>query len=596
MVPTEQTPPLDPDDPFVRHWHIPAIGARHPDFPLLPGEDRHRSRSVGDVSYGYLVRARELRFPHPSLAMLERQSVRDLHYTSDAMYEGVVAASRHVQRSHPGAITYLGNFSAMGGGDIPYSVSHNSGRDADIAFFVLDEESGEPFQMRDLLPLDEQGRYLPPAQGEPRSEFASERVLVFDVARNWKLIEGLMQWGALEEAKIQYVFVSDPLKEMLLDHAREVGAEARVIAAADRVLLQPRGALPHNDHFHVRIYCSATDVASGCENTGGRQPGFEDHRSGRDEARKLARAILSGAEQGQSFETLRAALERLALLQSREDASLMERFAAHEEPSVRAAAVRALASVRRGERALIERLDEERHPRVLAEIIVALGDLGGKKSYRALARALEEPLWLDELGEPRAAEERLDGRVLIVDQLAVAEDRAVVEPLIDLLARLNQEAQAGAQQEARVRALGMRAHRALGWLTNQDPLRGAGSSAGGEVVEVSPGRLDAVWQVWWAANKKKRREQWLIDGFREAGFEVTGLERRRVWALCRAIGSRERHLSYNAQRTLMSLFDHRPLSLDWSREDASFYWRRWLERRTRRFRLPRIPTELSTLR
>ena len=31
---------------------------------------------------------------------------------------------------------------------------------------------------------------------------------------------------------------------------------------------QPGGAPPHDDHFHVRVYCSRTDRFHGCEDGG----------------------------------------------------------------------------------------------------------------------------------------------------------------------------------------------------------------------------------------------------------------------------------------------------------------------------------------
>ena len=37
---------------------------------------------------------------------------------------------------------------------------------------------------------------------------------------------------------------------------------------ARRVLLQPRGAAPHDDHYHVRIYCGEHERLQGCLNNG----------------------------------------------------------------------------------------------------------------------------------------------------------------------------------------------------------------------------------------------------------------------------------------------------------------------------------------
>ena len=173
-----------------------------------------------------------------------------------------------------------------------------------------------------------------------------------------------------------------------------------------------------------------------------------------------------------------------------------------------------------------------------------------------------------------------------------------MQPLIRLLEQLVTENQT---PTARRLELAMRTARALRWLTNQDPVqrlvveRNLGAFAEGD-PEQQLALTSKAWMLWWDGNKKKRREQWLVEGFEFAGYKVVRLDRKRVWPLCRVIASEQKYLSYNAQRSLMKMFNHHPLSLEWSKEDASFYWRRWLERRMRRFRLPRIPVELSTLK
>ncbi len=556
--------PLDgEDDPFERHWQMPIMDAREPSFPLLPGDDPSVSRSIGDVSNGYLVHAHRLAFPHPHIALLERQSKRHLNYTSDEMAQLVKFAAAHTAKAFPGSITYLGNFSAPGGGDIPYSVSHNSGRDADVAFFVTDEQ-GNPYQMGDLLPLDDEGRYT--------SEEGS-LILSFDVPRNWALIEGMMLWGG--QGKIQYIFVSKPLRAMLLDYARASGARSDVVSSAERLLIQPRSALPHNDHFHLRIYCSETDVASGCQDRGTRQPGYDSFAGTRSRAIDRARGILEDGRSSPVSEALIvAAIRRATLLGAKSLGGTISTYLDHESPLVRASAARALASLRKQVGALAARLSEETHPRVLAELIVALGEVNDRKSVVALTAALEQPMML-ELGE-----RKMDARALVIDQLATSESARAVKPLVLML---------GGLEAGKDDALAQRAERALRWLTNQD----ARAQRGVEADDVTA--IIGAWGAWLAMHGKKTRRVWLIDGFVEAGFDLKRLERRTVWMLCRAIGQEKRYLSYNAQRTLMRLFSHEPASLSWSKEDASFYWRRWLERRRARFRLPKIPPELSTL-
>jgi penicillin-insensitive murein endopeptidase len=60
----------------------------------------------------------------------------------------------------------------------------------------------------------------------------------------------------------------EPLAELLLDHARKIGEPADLLARARLALRQPGDSAPHNDHFHVRIYCSEADRAYGCIDRG----------------------------------------------------------------------------------------------------------------------------------------------------------------------------------------------------------------------------------------------------------------------------------------------------------------------------------------
>jgi penicillin-insensitive murein endopeptidase len=57
------------------------------------------------------------------------------------------------------------------------------------------------------------------------------------------------------EAHVTHLFIAAPLRARLLAYAERIGAPANVRMRAAEVLQQPHGALPHDDHFHVRIGC-----------------------------------------------------------------------------------------------------------------------------------------------------------------------------------------------------------------------------------------------------------------------------------------------------------------------------------------------------
>ncbi len=523
---------------------LPAWASTKPDFAWLPGEDRELSRSIGDVTDGWVVNAVPIPQPHDHLRRIESQVPRELNYATREMIDLVESAAKHVAQAHPNSVLYLGNFGADGGGDIPYSVSHNSGRDGDLAFYMLDS-SGKLAAPDDLLSFDSNGK----ARG------ADGTVYSFDVARNWKLVEGLALAG---HGQIQFVFVSNALRGKLLAEAKRVKADAKLITTASEFLSQPGGALPHNDHFHIRLYCSERDVVSGCINGGRKNNGFASHDDARAKTIEAAEKLLGSADA-----TVRlAATQRLGLLSSSGSAGLLAKRLNDDAAPVRAAAARALASMRREESAVSKRLAVETNAYVRAELVWALGDYGTKSATEALTAVLDaERLMTFDDGTS------VDLRVFVADVLSLTEDARPVPALIELTASEDQTAR-------------FRANRALKMLTNHDP--GAKPKAS----------LHEAWQSWWKSHGKKSRDAWLLSGFSK--FGVKAISVKYVWELTYAVLDDD-HLSYNAQRMLMRLSKREAPSLEWAKSDANFYWRRWFERRCPRLGCPKVPPELTTL-
>jgi penicillin-insensitive murein endopeptidase len=210
-----------------------------------------RAASVGKVERGALAGGMRLQAEgdfHYILPLRHRS--RGLHYGTRALVELLLEAAERVGSELHGARLAAGNLSRKSGGPIPFSRSHQSGRDADLAFYMVDA-AGRPHAPRDLVRFDRRGR--------------SRGGLRFDVARNWALVEALLR---ARKATVQWLLIHRSLKAMLLRHARTHGADAEMLRRAETVLQQPRRALPHDDHLHVRIYCPPEDIAQGCEDTG----------------------------------------------------------------------------------------------------------------------------------------------------------------------------------------------------------------------------------------------------------------------------------------------------------------------------------------
>ena len=212
-----------------------------------------QAASLGRVEAGRLEGARALavRGDHHYI-LPRRHRGRGLRYGTPGLVALLLEAAAGVAQRFPGSRLALGNLSRKRGGAIRYSKSHQSGRDADVAFYMTDRR-GRPLSPRDLVRFDRRGR--------------SRRGHRFDLARNWALIESLV---SSPHAEVQWLLISAPLRERLLDYGRSTGAPLEVLKRAADTLHQPRWALPHDDHLHVRVYCAREDVSRGCKDTGPR--------------------------------------------------------------------------------------------------------------------------------------------------------------------------------------------------------------------------------------------------------------------------------------------------------------------------------------
>ncbi|HEX3344480.1 MAG TPA: penicillin-insensitive murein endopeptidase [Polyangiaceae bacterium] len=195
-------------------------------------------RSVGSPTEGHLLGGAHLE-ETPYLRIEPSDTAGDVRWGLEPLVTMIDRAARQVRRQFPDAIMSVGHLSREGGGEIDSHRSHESGRDADIGFFVR-SASG-----RQLLP-----RHFVQFRGDGTA--ASWPGAYFDDAKNWLLVQALV---SDPEAHVTHLFVAAPLRARLLAYAERMGAPANVRMRAAEVLQQPHGSLPHDDHFHVRIGC-----------------------------------------------------------------------------------------------------------------------------------------------------------------------------------------------------------------------------------------------------------------------------------------------------------------------------------------------------
>ena len=194
------------------------------------------SLTVGHPNHGWQVRPMTLktskylrikagskpnRFGHPALVKMLRRSARD------------------IGRTVKGSIMLVGDLSAKKGGPLGGHRSHQTGRDADVAFYATDDK-GKQITLDRFVAFRADGKAT---DGSP---------LRFDDHRNWLLVQS---WIKDHRAGLSHIFVSTPLRKRLLRYARKHKRFAKHIPEALRLLKQPPRAGAHDDHFHVRISC-----------------------------------------------------------------------------------------------------------------------------------------------------------------------------------------------------------------------------------------------------------------------------------------------------------------------------------------------------
>ncbi|MEW5741337.1 MAG: penicillin-insensitive murein endopeptidase [Myxococcota bacterium] len=205
--------------------------------------------SHGRPSRGSVDGAAQLTESAAVRVLPKRHRGRCLTWGTPRLVEALAAAGAAVQAAVPDSPALgVGNLGRPRGGSLaPYSKSHQAGRDADLAFYATDAK-GQPMALDDLEHFG----------GDLRSRDSSLR---FDVRRNWALVAALLSDARIE---VKWLFVSEELKQALLTEGRRQGAAPALLRRAAEVLHQPSDAPPHDDHFHLRIRCTATERAADC--------------------------------------------------------------------------------------------------------------------------------------------------------------------------------------------------------------------------------------------------------------------------------------------------------------------------------------------
>lgn len=512
---------------------------------LMAWQNPTGSLSAGTTSRGHLLGAAELPIEGDHHVIIARARPRNTRYGHPTMIALLLHAAEYVSRTHPDAILAIGNIAYQKGGDIRWSVSHNSGRDADIAFFVRDAMTNEPVDAApDLMMFDDEGK-------------STDQVgYLFDVERNWQFVRGLLDMHATTQ--VQYIFISDGLKALLLEHAMKIGEPEEVIAMASDLLRQPAEALPHDDHFHLRLACDLEDRLRGCVDSGPRWSWGNWH----EEELTAATHAMIPALKDPDVDVRLAALDYILAIESPVGVEFALGLAAYnDEPVVRQKAIDVASSfyTTTGS-ALITAEHLILHPET---------DLETKARLYALLRKSRNEIIIDFVLSRLAATD-VEVREKVYAARALGHHMKP-ELIPDILAHLT--TQTGPEVRAELATV-------LRRITNRSE-----TIDWERASEAQRTTALANWERWWQENRTLPREAWLVQGFTQTlALEPDhALTPTSIATMIDAIPDAPDYLLYNINRSL------RHITGKWSSLEQSnntklyAMWSKWWKKHRHEF-------------
>jgi penicillin-insensitive murein DD-endopeptidase len=220
---------------------LPAASVRADALRTLPPRFQQTpftvmSLTVGYPNNGWQLRAKRLR---RSGHLALKNGSRERAYAHPALVLMLDRSARQVSQTARGSVMLVGDLSRRDGGPLPGHTSHQSGRDADVGFYVKDAK-GRPLELNEFVTF------------APTGQARDGREIYFDDWRNWLLVQA---WVKDSRAGLSHIFVATWLRRRLLDYAEHQARFRKYVPQATLLLKQPEDAAAHDDHFHVRISC-----------------------------------------------------------------------------------------------------------------------------------------------------------------------------------------------------------------------------------------------------------------------------------------------------------------------------------------------------
>lgn len=202
------------------------------------------------------------------------------HHGNLTLVRALEHAASEVAQYFPGtAPMHVGDLGNRFGGAHPRHQSHRAGRDIDIMFFVSDPTGRSLFH--------------PESHAYSFAATTSHPNQVFDEAKNWAMVRSFVLNDA---TPVQWIFCSRGIKSALLRYALATETNTEALIRAAYILQQPANARAHDDHFHLRFYCTLEELSVGCFDQGPTWPwtALRDHKAVMPSDEEVLTMLLDG--------------------------------------------------------------------------------------------------------------------------------------------------------------------------------------------------------------------------------------------------------------------------------------------------------------
>jgi len=242
---------------------------------VLPGcvgifaSTKGASLSWGTHSHGALLGAVALPVEGEGYQVHRDWRARGRTFAIEELVGGLTRAFARVELTAPGGVAYVGDLSLRRGGDSSMHRSHESGRDVDIFYYVVGGDGNPLPNLPAMIRFADDGTAVAWSSAKPGQRMHEPLPHAhLDLRRTWALVASLLSDPIM---KVQWIFIHQPLAELLLQEAEQESADPALVARAREILHQPTDASPHDDHMHVRMFCPVQSRVFGCIDKGPRR-------------------------------------------------------------------------------------------------------------------------------------------------------------------------------------------------------------------------------------------------------------------------------------------------------------------------------------